>query len=84
MSSHRTAEPGVPPSATWSTRLVVPAQPARVNAATSIKYKSYLLDFEAALKPVGLNQFHAFDYFFVGSGTLPSLVKSDTYGWAMH
>ncbi len=29
MSSHRTVEPGVPPSVTWSTQLVLPAQPVR-------------------------------------------------------
>ncbi len=28
MSSHRTVGPGVPPSVTWSTRLVMSAQPA--------------------------------------------------------
>ncbi len=28
MSSHRTVEPGVPPSETWSTQLVMPVQPA--------------------------------------------------------
>ncbi len=28
MSSHRTVKPGVPASETWSTQLVMPAQPA--------------------------------------------------------
>ncbi len=37
MSSHRAVEPGVPPSTTWSTQLVMSAW---VNAGTSIsRYK---------------------------------------------
>ncbi len=35
VSSHRTVEPGMPPSAAWSTRLVRLAQPARVNGDMS-------------------------------------------------
>ncbi len=35
--SHRTVEPGVPPSETWSTKLVMPAQLARVNADKEVR-----------------------------------------------
>ncbi len=35
VNSYMTVKPGVPPSETWSTEFVMPAQPAPVNAATS-------------------------------------------------
>ncbi len=39
VSSHRTVDPGVPPSETWSTRLVMPAQPAPGECRRKYKYK---------------------------------------------
>ncbi len=51
LSLARTGPPslGVPPSETWSTRLVVPSQPARVDAETSESKQESLSAFSYTL-----------------------------------